>query len=338
MQKAKQVTAKDIALAVGVSRQAVSAVLSGSNPNCVSPAVRNKITSEAARLGYRPNTAALRLAGHKTRQIGLLLGSYGFTLGFPTMLADEIRKLNYRPVLMIANNTIEADDAAAELHSGAYDGIFIGTHTSWQHSDFRVPVVMQEFGQCDVNIDLQTAGRMAAEHMLQQGYGKLVFFSIIPYWTVDRKFAGAVEAAGSNIKHIIADCESDPAQTLLNELDLQKRTGIICSDDILAARLVNLLRAHSIDIPQQVGIIGYGGYHYGSLVDPVLTTLVYPAQEMAVKVANLLIDKVKNNIFSAPDKPLSLVPQLKVGGTTSSGAAEIVFNDAIKELFNQVKK
>ena len=270
------------------------------------------------------------------RSILALGGFYIVTLAAYLFFEDFV--INYRPVLMIANNTIEADDAAAELHSGAYDGIFIGTHTSWQHSDFRVPVVMQEFGQCDINIDLQAAGRMAAEHMLQQGYGKLVFFSIIPYWTVDRKFAGAVEAAGSNIKHIIADCESDPAQTLLNELDLQKRTGIICSDDILAARLVNLLRAHSIDIPQQVVIIVYGGYHYGSLVDPVLTTLAYPAQEMAVKVANLLIDKVKNNIFSAPDKPLSLVPQLKVGGTTSSGAAEIVFNDAIKELFNQVKK
>jgi DNA-binding LacI/PurR family transcriptional regulator len=338
MQRAKQVTAKDIALAVGVSRQAVSAVLSGSNPNCVSVAVREKITAEAAKLGYRPNTAALRLAGHKTRQIGLLLGSYGFTIGFPTMLADEIRKRNYRPVLMIANNTAEADDAAAELHSGAYDGIFIGTHTSWQHSDFRVPVVMQEFGQCDINIDLQAAGRMAAKHMLQQGYGKLVFFSMISYWTADKKFAGAAEVSGGGIKHIIAEHESDPAQTLLNELDLQKRTGIICSDDILAARLVNLLRMHSIDVPRQVGIIGYGGYHYGTLVDPVLTTLAYPAQEMAVKVADMLINKVKNNIFSAPSEPLSLVPQLKIGGTTSSSAAESVFNDIIKELCNQAKK
>ena len=337
MQRAKQVTAKDIALAVGVSRQAVSAVLSGSNPNCVSVAVRAKITAEAAKLGYRPNTAALRLAGHKTRQIGLLLGGYGFALGYPTMLAGEIRKLGYRPVLMIANTVEEADDAAAELHSGAYDGIFIGTITSWQHSDFRVPVVMQEFGVSDIGIDLITAGRIAAEHVIGQGYEKIIFFSLIPHWTAEKKFAGVTAVAGNKVKHIIADCESDPAMALLAALDRTQRTAVICSDDILAARLINLLRANSIDVPQQVGVVGYGGYHYGTLVEPSLTTLVYPAAEVAQAAAKLLIGKVQNNIFSASTKPLMFTPQLKIGGSTSKDAVDGDFNNAIKKLCNNVK-
>ncbi len=337
MQRAKQVTAKDIALAVGVSRQAVSAVLSGSNPNCVSAAVRAKITAEAAKLGYRPNTAALRLAGHKTRQIGLLMGSYGFAIGYPNMLANEIRKLNYRPVLMIANNVAEADDAAAELHSGAYDGIFIGTSTSWQHSDFRVPVVMQEFGASDIGIDLTTAGRIAAEHVIGQGYEEIIFFSLIPHWTAEKKLAGVTAAAGHAVKHIIADCESDPSEALLAALERTQRTAVICSDDILAARLINLLRANSIDVPQQVGVVGYGGYHYGTLVEPSLTTLVYPAAEVAQAAAKLLIGKVQNNIFSASAKPLMFTPQLKIGGSTSKDAVDGDFNNAIKKLCNSVK-
>jgi len=337
MQKAKQVTAKDIALAVGVSRQAVSAVLSGSDPNCVSVAVRDKITAEAARLGYRPNTAALRLAGHKTHQIGLLMGGYGFAIGYPNMLANEIRKLNYRPVLMIANNTAEADDAAAELHSGAYDGIFIGTHTSWHHSDFRVPVVMQEFGTSDVSIDLTAAGRIAAEHVFAQGYEKIIFFSLIPHWTAEKKLAGVTAVAGNKVKHIIADCESDPAHTLLAALDSTQRTAVICSDDILAARLVNLLRANSISVPQQIGVVGYGGYHYGTLVEPSLTTLVYPAAEVAEAAAKLLINKVQNNILTAPAEPLMFAPQLKVGGSTVENAVAGDFNSIMKKLCNNAK-
>ena len=337
MQRAKQVTAKDIALAVGVSRQAVSAVLSGSNPNCVSVAVREKITAEAAKLGYRPNTAALRLAGHKTRQIGLLLGGYGFALGYPTMLAGEIRKLGYRPVLMIANTVEEADDAAAELHSGAYDGIFIGTITSWQHSDFRVPVVMQEFGVSDIGIDLITAGRIAAEHVIGQGYEKIIFFSLIPHWTAEKKLAGVTAAAGNAVKHIIADCESDPAVALLAALDRTRRTAVICSDDILAARLINLLRVNSINVPQQVGVVGYGGYHYGTLVEPSLTTLVYPAAEVAKAAAKLLIGKVQNDIFSVSTEPLMFAPQLKIGGSTSKDAVDGDFNDAMKKITGRKK-
>ena len=337
MQRAKQVTAKDIALAVGVSRQAVSAVLSGSNPNCVSVAVREKITAEAAKLGYRPNTAALRLAGHKTRQIGLLLGGYGFALGYPTMLAGEIRKLGYRPVLMIANTVEEADDAAAELHSGAYDGIFIGTITSWQHSDFRVPVVMQEFGVSDIGIDLITAGRIAAEHVIGQGYEKIIFFSLIPHWTAEKKLAGVTAAAGNAVKHIIADCESDPAVALLAALDRTRRTAVICSDDILAARLINLLRVNSINVPQQVGVVGYGGYHYGTLIEPSLTTLVYPAAEVAKAAAKLLIGKVQNDIFSVSTEPLMFEPQLKIGGSTSKDAVDGDFNDAMKKITGRKK-
>lgn len=334
MKKVKQVTAKDIALTVGVSRQAVSAVLSGSNPNCVSAAVRQKITTEAARLGYRPNTAALRLAGHKTRQIGLLMGGYGFTIGYPTMLANEIRKLGYRPILIIANTVEEADDAAAEVQGGAYDGIFIGTATSWQHSDFRVPVVMQEFGASDISIDFVATGRIAAGHMLEQGYEKLIFFSLIPHWTAEKKFAGVAEVAGDKVKHIIASGEDDLEKTLLKESVNNQRTGIICSDDILAVKVINMLHANSIDVPEQVGVIGYGGYHYGELVEPSLTTLVYPAEEMARYAAELIVRKVRDGIFTPPEETLFFVPKLKISGSTLPDSGGNNFNIAIKKLCN----
>lgn len=338
MKRTKQVTAKDIALAVGVSRQAVSAVLSGGNPNCVSPAVRQKITAEAVRSGYRPNTAALRLAGHKTRQIGLLMGGYGFTIGYPTMLANEIRKLGYRPILIIANTVEEADDAAAELQCGAYDGIFIGTVTSWQHSDFRVPVVMQEFGTSDISIDFVATGRIAAEHMLEQGYEKIIFFSLIPHWTAEKKLAGVVEVAGDKVKHIIANRADDLEQTLLKELGTRQRTGIICSDDILAVKVINMLHANLIDVPEQAGVIGYGGYHYGDLVVPALTTLVYPAEEIARYAAELIVRKVQDGILTPPEKTLFFVPKLKISGSTMPYSGENNFDIAIKKLCNNAKQ
>ena len=55
------ITTKQIAEMVGVSRQAVSAVLNG-NPGKVSEEKRRKIFHIAKNLQWRPNPAALRLA------------------------------------------------------------------------------------------------------------------------------------------------------------------------------------------------------------------------------------------------------------------------------------
>ena len=315
----KKVTAKDIAAVVGVSRQAVSAVLSGSNPGCVTLATRQRIRAVAGELGYRPDTAALRLGGHKTKQIGLLLGSYGFVLGYPQFLVNEFRSLGYRPLLMIASDAEEADDAAAELQAGAFDGIFIATRTRWKQSDFRIPVVMQEFGDRDLGMDFAASGRTAVRHLLDQGYRKLLFLSMMPYPSVDEKFAGACAEAGAELRHLCARQETDFEKALLTELDTPYRVGLVCTDDILAARVLLFLRERHFALPEQVGVIGYGGYDYGSMLDPTLTTLVYPAQEFARIAARLLIDKIRSNTCVPLDKPILLKPTLRLGGSTVAG-------------------
>ncbi|MBO5822177.1 MAG: LacI family DNA-binding transcriptional regulator, partial [Lentisphaeria bacterium] len=61
------ITTKEIAEMVGVSRQAVSAVLNG-HPEKVSPEKRRKIYHIAKNSLYRPNEAALRLSGRTMRR------------------------------------------------------------------------------------------------------------------------------------------------------------------------------------------------------------------------------------------------------------------------------
>ena len=312
----KKVTAKDIAAVVGVSRQAVSAVLSGSNPGCVTQETRRKIKEVAERLGYRPDTAALRLGGHKTRQLGLLLGSYGFVLGYPQLLVNEFRSLGYRPLLMIASDSEEADDAAAELRAGAFDGIFIATKTRWTQKDFQVPVVMQEYGDCDLGMDFAASGRMAAAHLLEQGYRKLLFLSLMPYPSVDRKFAGVCAEVGQEVRHLCVQQVQDFEKALLAELDTPFRVGLICTDDILAARVLLFLRERHFALPEQVGVIGYGGYEYGSMLDPTLTTLVFPAQEVAQVAARLLIARIESGACVPSGKTLLFKPALRIGGST----------------------
>ena len=64
---------KDIAAMVGVSRPAVTSVLNGSRPNCVSKEKREAILKIAADHNYHPNHAAVALKTGKSRMIGIVM-------------------------------------------------------------------------------------------------------------------------------------------------------------------------------------------------------------------------------------------------------------------------
>jgi DNA-binding LacI/PurR family transcriptional regulator len=335
MQKRKKITAKDIATKVGVSRQAVSAVLSGSNPNCVIPATREKIIVTAKRFGYRPDTAALMLAGHHTKQIGLMLPGYGFGLGFPEILVDEIRGLGYRALMMIINKDDEKQNALSELQSGAFDGIFIGVPGEWKQSDFQVTPLIFEYGECDLATDFVAAGRIATEHLIQNRYDNLIFCDLIRIPSADGKYSGACKQAGRKIPRLSVQNTTDFEGELL-KLIREKRTGIICSDDILATQIERAFIRKNILIPDSVGIVGYGGYQYGQFLNPTLTTVAFPTRKLAVTAAKMLVDKIKSNEHKLCGEVIRIAPKLQVGGSTVAGqSTAFSLNETLKQYGNR---
>ena len=64
---------KDIAVMVGVSRQAVTAVLNNSRPNCVSKEKRAAILKVAAEHNYHPDHAAVALKTGRSNLIGIVM-------------------------------------------------------------------------------------------------------------------------------------------------------------------------------------------------------------------------------------------------------------------------
>lgn len=82
---ARTVTLLDVAQAAGVSKSTVSDALQGSGR--VAPATRDHVREVAARLGYRPNSAARRLRSARTGAIGLHLPQTATRLDYYMKLA-----------------------------------------------------------------------------------------------------------------------------------------------------------------------------------------------------------------------------------------------------------
>src|SRR5690606_20782706 len=69
----KRVTAADVARSLGLSRATVGFVLNDTPGQTISEATRERVLAEAARLGYRPHSAARALASGRSHIVLLLL-------------------------------------------------------------------------------------------------------------------------------------------------------------------------------------------------------------------------------------------------------------------------
>lgn len=319
MSKIRQVTAKEIAALIGVSRQAVSAVLSGKSTKCVIPATREKILKTAQKLGYRANSAALKLAGHKTRRIGIIIAGYGFALGFPYMLADEVVKRGYKPILRIAQNPENAKDVVRDLVADGIDGLFIGTQIALRHADLRIPMVKYEFENRDIGMNFERVGMLAAGHLLEHGHCKLAFIEVTPLDSSNRKYVGCVAVAGAMPR---VNCRNNPNHLAEIEKMIKSNgiTGIVASDDMLAARLMAYFQTTGRRIPKDLTITGYGGYAFVAALMPHLTTVIFPAPELAREAARLLCEKIEGGILNRTKNTVLVEPRFYIGG--SCGCAQ----------------
>ena len=133
------VTMKDIAMLAGVSRPAVSAVLSGAASTIrVSAAKRERILKIARELNYVPNNAARSLSGGRTNTIGVFGGvfsDYGTRAALVTEIASLLRVRGYR-VVGGHHGYGGSDDTLrflAEFSSHGVDGVIVLEDASMPH-------------------------------------------------------------------------------------------------------------------------------------------------------------------------------------------------------------
>jgi len=129
-----------------------------------------------------------------------------------------------------------------------------------------------------VGIDNRRAGYIATSHLLGLGARHLVFFGEeLAANTVDARITGFYEALlGHGIK---PDWEpvwrgSPQDESFVRRmLDTSRPEGVICANDLTAARLMQVLLGFGIRIPEDIRIVGMDDVRYASLLPVPLTTI-----------------------------------------------------------------
>lgn len=309
---------KDVAKAAGVSTATVSRVLANKPP--IRPETRERVLAAIAQLNYRPNLVARSLRAQKSAKIGLVVSDIRnpFFTAIGRAVEDAAYEQGYSVLMCNTDENPEKEMLYLNLlHDENVSGIiFSPTHQfSSQAGDFHfdIPTVIidrllhnQEADM--VLLDNVSAAYELAEHLLANGYRKIAGLFGDASATGQERHQGFVSALRDHgLTPFSAEFISprirsgfSAATTLLQNAD--RPDAIFTSNSMLTAGVFQAAREFKIKIPDEVALAGFDVTEWGEFVDPPITVIAQPTEELGRIATELLFQRIAD-----PNRPAQTV-------------------------------
>ncbi|MGV3706579.1 MAG: LacI family DNA-binding transcriptional regulator [Arcticibacter sp.] len=330
----KKVTILDIAKELNITFSTVARALN--DHPAISANTKKAVREVAERLNYRQNKIASSLRSGKTNVIGVIVPSLEVTFFSSVVYGiEQVMNANGYNILLYQSNEKmdqEANGIETFLQSRV-DGIIasITTETTtFSHYEEIIsrntPLLFfdrypKELNAPSVSIDDYKGGFIATEHLIKQGYKRILHITAerdIPIFR-DR-LKGYIDA----LKH--HGLEVDEQLIIKGNFSLQfgkevirnaKSAGLIFDavfalEDFTAMGVMHQLLEYGVKIPDEVGVIGFANEAFGSLVTPKLSTIDQQTLNMGKEVARLFLKRIKNNDVKPVAEEIKLEPLLIV--------------------------
>ena len=328
---------RDVASRAGVSLATASRVASGVDG--VRPETRARVEGAMRDLLYVP-------PGRKsaTGAIGLLVPELTNPI-FPALAqAMEARATEAGLATILCNTRAAAFREADYVHmllDRRVDGmIFIAcemTHLGGEHDHYArlleegaklvfVNGALDEIDVPCVSVDERHAGFLATRHLIALGHRRIGFVAgPADYLPTREKAAGRIDALhreGLSQDDLVVHGEftleggRSSARTLLSRPD--RPTAVICSSDVIAIAVLQVARELGLRIPSDLSIVGFDGIEAATWVEPELTTVAQPIDQIASTAVELLRTVIGDPSRSLPR--VLLQSQLRTGGSTAAPA------------------
>lgn len=322
---------EDIAAIVGCSVGTVSRAIN--NQKGVSEETRKKILKVMEEEGYQPNAVARSLSQKRTNTIGVLIPdfSHAFLGGAAQAIEKELSARNYSTLLFNTEwdpNVERKKLIAAQARS--VDGIILkpSLNTVDFMKDIYTPTVLvsHTFGEkmSYVDIDNELAGYMAAEHLIKCGYKRIAFMGgATNISMIELRYKGFCRAMeeyklpvrGEYVRKAddsIRDGYHNMEQ--LFELD-EHPDAVFCIGDLAALGACKSSSERGIDIPSELGVIGFNNDEFAELPQIALTTVKQPREKIGQMAAKMIIDMIEQGDEWYPQRVL-FSPEIIVRSTT----------------------
>lgn len=314
----KRVTIADVAKYAGVTKTTVSRVLN--NKGEISPETRVKVLKTVDDLGYRRSRIARGLATDQTFLLGLIVPSISneFFTEIARGAEDTAWENDYKTLLCNTEGDWNREEGMfLFLEDIQVDGIVACAPRLPEER--LLPLVEQFQNVVVVNgqgiawrelagaIETDDAGGMqqAVNHLLSDGRRHLTYLGGPPDARVSteryRGFVNALESAGyapnpdwhatCHPANLTGGYEAlKSLRPVLSEID-----GLVCFNDLVAAGAIRACTEMGFRVPDDIAITGCDDIQLATLVQPSLTTLQTPKQDIGALAVNMLLDRFSNH-------------------------------------------
>ncbi len=325
----------DLAKVAGVSPSTVSRALSGNA--LISSATRERLVRLAQEHGFQPNQLARNLRLGRTQAIAVVLplghetGQHLSDPFFIAMLGYLADALTERGFDLLLSRVIPKDDTwlDAIVDSGRVDGVIVVGQSDQMAVLDRVaaryaPLVvwgapMSGQRHLCVGSDNRLGGQTAARHLIDTGRRRLAFFGNPEAPEIAERREGFLEACRAG--GLEAQCETLPVPLTADAAHamIARRLerapapdGVIAASDVIAMSAIRALSEAGLNVPSDVGVVGYDDVALAAQTTPPLTTI---RQDLA-RGAGLLVDLLFRALAGETVQSAVLKPTLIVRGST----------------------
>ncbi|MDQ2658659.1 MAG: substrate-binding domain-containing protein, partial [Bacteroidota bacterium] len=201
------------------------------------------------------------------------------------------------------------------LISNHVDGLLISVSRETQNSDHfltllerNIPVVFfdrvcESLETPQVITDNYEISFKATQHLIDQGCRKIAILAGPEYLSTSSKRVCGYRAAlmqnniGFNPAWLLfPDFRCNSIEAFTNELLRQKDfpDAIFAINDMAAIEIMHFLKKSGLKIPSDVAVMGFNNEKVGEFMEPSLSSIDLPAQEMGETAAEILINHIKD--------------------------------------------
>ncbi|WP_409021774.1 GntR family transcriptional regulator [Dellaglioa sp. P0083] len=174
--------------------------------------------------------------------------------------------------------------------------LFINSH----YEDLEIPYLeLNDFNGSEV----------ATEHLINEGHGKILGIFKVDDKQGQLRMNGFVQAymehsAISYQSEILMYQSADSMQNIYKKIEKilhrsDRPTAIVCYNDQLAIKLIDIVKSMGMKIPEDISIVGFDDYQLSKYMSPKLTTIRHPKEKMGREAATMLLKMINSKTMSA---------------------------------------